>query len=178
MDLLESAKHLHPRLKEYWSNQKTRQDTQRHMATFMMLCGFAIEDLLKATIILVKRKALEDEIDRTSGLPDSLKTHKLNALASEAGLEQELKPYHDLLERLTRAATWQGRYPCPIFPEHWEMKDPFGVAGDQWVPMNSYCSKDPDGILEIVSRIVKTMNAQPPPPPYAPPAAGVASGEA
>ena len=165
MDLIESAKFLHPCVQQYWNDKASRKDTERHLSTFMMLCGFAIENLLKALIVLIRHDSIEKEIDSAPIFPDMLATHQLSILVKDAGLEAEMNVHIDLLERLTRAAIWRGRYPCPIRAEQWEMPDPFGMAGRGWVPMNSYNSKDPDDVMGIVNTIVAKMNAQPSPSP-------------
>jgi hypothetical protein len=90
------------------------RDEFRLISPFLLLCGLAIENFLKA--IIVKR-----EFGRQDGrpdpnapttLPNHLNTHDLCALAQRALLEVSAHEQRILL-RLTHYVEWAGRYPIP-----------------------------------------------------------------
>lgn len=98
-----------------WNETKDRKGVKSDeiLSIYLMLVAFAVENLLKAQLVRKYYDAFKEEFDSSGKLPALLKSHKLFSLAKKAdlsiGLEEE-----DLLRRLSRAATWSGRYPLPI----------------------------------------------------------------
>ena len=66
---------------------------------YWMLCGMSIELLLKALIVAQQQ--------------DPGKTHKLKQLAIKAGLQLDRRQ-QGLLDILSEAVIWYGRYPVPL----------------------------------------------------------------
>ena len=78
-----------------------------------MLISFAVENLLKAAAVTRKGIEYMDRFQSTGKFPAELKQHDLVKLAKLLDLEVN-QDEEDLLRRLTRAATWFGRYPAPV----------------------------------------------------------------
>ena len=74
----------------------------------LMLMGFALEVLFKGILV-----ARDPSLAGEGRLNGSLKSHDLIALREAVGLDL---PAHEaqLLERLSEAAIWMGRYPVPV----------------------------------------------------------------
>ncbi len=80
-------------------------------ATYFMLVAFAVEDMLKAYLVREKKVEFQSEITKTGSLPERLQTHDIAKLMTECGLP--IAQFEQLAHRLSRAATWFGRYPVP-----------------------------------------------------------------
>ncbi len=79
-------------------------------AVFLMLCGFAAENYLKARLVSLNAW---NETSIGNSLPSSLKSHNLRSLANAVGVK--LAPEElDLIDRLSEYAVWAGRYPSPV----------------------------------------------------------------
>lgn len=84
-------------------------------SSYLMLVGFAAENLLKAAIVKADPDRIRKEAATRKRLPKILHTHDLYELAKRAGLQ----PSHRMETRLRRfahIATWSGRYPLPVLP--------------------------------------------------------------
>ena len=123
-DLLESANLIEPKVVELWENYRgnLNGETQEHMpdhyiGTYFMLIAFAVENLLKASIISVNSINYKREFTETFKFPKDLQSHDLVKLAkkAEVGFSRDEE---DLLRRLTRSAIWFGRYPVPLKYKH------------------------------------------------------------
>src|SRR6266496_230466 len=88
---------------------------------FLMLAGFALENLFKAHIVLThpelfqKRGSPKTESSGATSrrdLPDFLLSHNLVTLAAKTPIRLS-KVEKNLLRHLTAAAVWWGRYPVP-----------------------------------------------------------------
>lgn len=125
-DLLASAALLEPEVRKVWKNlreyhaQKVHKTSDkvslipdRHIAIYLMLVAFAVENLLKASVVRDKKLEYEREFERSGSLPKELKSHDLTDLARRAGLRFDIAE-EDLLRRLSRSAMWFGRYPVPL----------------------------------------------------------------
>ena len=79
---------------------------------YLMLIGFAAENLLKAAIVKSDPETIRDRAEKRGGIPKELRTHDLYKLAISAGLKpSELMEMR--LRRFARIASWSGRYPLP-----------------------------------------------------------------
>jgi len=132
--LLEAAKLLEPKLDEFWSgathhawSDSWRGWADEFVAIYFMLSAYAIENLMKARIVRSGRAQLAEEFQRRCRLPSVLKTHDLCKLAICSGNVGLAEGYEDILKRLTRSATWYGRYPVPLAPRGLE---PFSRSSD------------------------------------------------
>jgi len=90
-----------PRLPIFWSSNIER-----------MLMGFSIENLLKALILMVPEQA-EQAFSKDGNLRWSVKSHDLNKLSKEAGIDVAPEEAQ-LLDVLSTCSTWAGRYPLPM----------------------------------------------------------------
>jgi hypothetical protein len=89
-------------------------DELRLIAPFLLLCGLALENFLKA-LIVKQRFARQDgrpDPQAPTALPDYLNTHDLCDLANRASFEVSAHDRRTLL-RLTHYIAWAGRYPIP-----------------------------------------------------------------
>jgi len=120
MDLLE------PQIKNFWDalgigagivDRKNSEPAPEHrlINVHMMLAGFAIENLCKGYLAgrlsPKQRKKVKDGV-----LPKSLNTHKIVNLLART----KMKLCHrekDLIQRITNAIWWRGRYPSPTSHE-------------------------------------------------------------
>lgn len=120
--LMACAKALEPLLEDIWESHRAifRDKRAGHRlkpnvvnGPYFMLVAFAIENLLKARIVTKNAMAFREQFDLDNRFPKVLKGHNLYDLALRAGIEIT-KQEEDLLRRLTRNATWAGRYPVPL----------------------------------------------------------------
>jgi hypothetical protein len=125
-ELLAASKKLEPSIKRYWSAASENFQDGRYnvpmakprlylQMVYSMLVAYAIENLLKASLILQNEKQYRQEILNTSKLPEKLKSskHSLVKLAKDSNLHISIEETN-LLYRLSRNSHWQGRYPVPI----------------------------------------------------------------
>lgn len=124
-DLYESARKLEPAMEVVWDSYRARAknlsgplEPDHYNGPYFMLVSFAVENLLKAAAVSRNSFAYKERFRSTGKFPAELQKHDLVGLIHSLGLvvtqEEE-----DLLRRLTRGATWFGRYPAPL--KHSEM---------------------------------------------------------
>ena len=131
--LLEAANALQPRVDAAWSSRSRwasakgtlpfPSEADAPIAIQMMLYSFAIENLLKASLVSNKKVEYEHQLKANPVLPRELLTHNLVELAIKAkGASKVTAELGDddeeLLRRLTRRAEWYARYPVPARYEH------------------------------------------------------------
>lgn len=99
---------------------------------YRMLCGMSLELLIKAIIVARGKE------------PETI--HVLGKLATDAGIEGYTPEQRDLLQILTEAIFWDGRYPTPKKKAAWEKLSVLEKA--------RLCDKEPIGDtgLEILTR--------------------------
>ncbi len=103
-------------------NKKLKLSKYNHRLSFylediyFMLCGFAIENLLKAAIVKSNPQHIRDEAIRDKKLPKILNGHRLNILAQKASISFSVEQI-ELLQRIEDILVWAGRYPLPLKPE-------------------------------------------------------------
>ena len=129
--LLEAAGALQPMVDTAWSSRSRWASVKKSVpfpseadapiAIQMMLYSFAIENLLKASLVSHKKVEYEHQLKERSVLPNELKEHDLDKLAikakeaarAAAELDDEDE---ELLRRLTRRAVWSARLPRTCAP--------------------------------------------------------------
>jgi hypothetical protein len=158
VQLLNAAELLEPKVREFWAHpdpcswsNSWRGWADEFVAIYFMLVAYAIENLLKGRIIRANSKALRSEVEVHLRMPDTLKTHDLCALAKQAGKAGLASGYADILKRLSRSATWYGRYPVPIRPQGLE---PFTQTSEgEHISLTHYSSSDLHEIRRVVTEL-------------------------
>ncbi len=121
-DLLQSAKLLRPRALAAWRSwqahsrdRSVNPELDHYTATYLMLFAYAVENLLKGSLVAREGPALRsDPKFRQRGLlPAVLRGHNLLDLALRLNLQLDPREREALL-RLERSAVWAGRYPVPL----------------------------------------------------------------
>jgi len=84
------------------------------LATYNLLLGFVIENLLKGLIVKQKYDELASLLKTKPNLPGLLNGHNLPRLAEQAKLVDLTAVEKELLHRLSKTVLWCGRYPVPI----------------------------------------------------------------
>jgi hypothetical protein len=159
-DFLATVACLTPRIESAWqSHAEGRPPTTRFddvYGSYFMLVAFALENLAKAVIVHRRRGEWRPE---TTELPACLKTHKLPDLLEEIGLKWD-RWYFGVLERLTRASMWAGRYPVPARAEQLNRSHEVGVM------LGFYCAddvRDLHRLVGVVQSLVSRELGDPPP---------------
>lgn len=112
---------------------------------YMMLAGFAIENLAKAMII----EGGSFSPTEREGLVKELTSHDLLGLLDDAGVAlTEDETY--LVERLETFLRWAGRYPIPLTVE---ASLPRTHPRGGWGPLTNFTSTDVDAIEALVARV-------------------------
>ena len=145
-DLFAVACHLEPNAMEYWGTAGEQKRTAaRFYRVYMMLTGFAFENVFKALIVHRQHEDLDRAYQAKPsklGLPRVLLSHDLLLLAPEAGLEVTEDRVRDFLARLSRYVEWQGRYPGPVKPERLRMKDILNLDPEHLVCIETFFNGD------------------------------------
>ncbi len=158
VQLLEAARQLEPKVREFLANlgsprwsESWRGWADEFVAVYFMLAAFAIENFLKARIIRENLDRFQVEVDSKHRIPSDLRTHNLLNLAVNAGKPDLARGHADILKRLTRSATWYGRYPAPTTAEG---LDPFTESPDgEPISLTHYSSRD----LEEIERVIAAL---------------------
>jgi hypothetical protein len=79
---------------------------------YMLLIGYATENLLKAILVVQKPSTSE----KTAGKLKVIKTHDLGRLCDMCAIAL-CQEERDMLDRMTRYVEWLGRYPVPLKAE-------------------------------------------------------------
>ena len=124
--LLASARVLWPVIEQGFqergapgANAEAGLEGLRHRGPFLVLAGLAIENMLKALIVLDHNK--RQQATGRADPPTIVKTHKLLPLARLANVPIDGWA-EKLLDRLTMFVYWGGRYPIPLEESAYEIK--------------------------------------------------------
>lgn len=148
--LMSAAERLAPDIEQFWHRLDELDEGatfslsdmvgSQYQNIFMMLYGFAIENLCKAHVVTKLSK--DERSPLNSGkLPNRLNTHDLEDLVTRGvGLAVD-NGEKELLKRLKATVTWAGRYPVSTGPgnqKKHEIKEqllaiPQGLRGDDLV---------------------------------------------
>jgi hypothetical protein len=106
-------------LNEAWTNVYVSPFARRMirdaLPVYLMLAAYAVENLLKALLVLKNRDDHTAHVTTKHELPPQLKSHDLVRLADASGAIATAYAYRrELLQRLARSAVWYGRYPVPL----------------------------------------------------------------
>ena len=125
--LLEAARVLEPKLREFWNVVLTNAKEGRYNkggappnpppsdlhGPYFILVSYALENLFKALIIRDRSDEIRSQFIQTGGLPSLIKKHDLIRLSKEANIKMDIKE-EDILIRLSRQSKWKSRYPVPV----------------------------------------------------------------
>lgn len=171
--LVKAAMALQPQVDELWKNLRTHARDKSvsfisdvpHRIQLMMF-SFAVENLMKAFLIRERKDEYMARMRAKPKLPNELKTHDLVKLATVVG---EMRPRfklafdrdrEELLRRLTRRATWSGRYPVPLDYTRLTAKTRFrdGTFGILSYKMSS----DPQDAVRLVNELSLVLELRQP----------------
>ncbi|VVB63372.1 Uncharacterised protein [uncultured archaeon] len=117
----------------------------------LLLAGFAIENQLKGIIFSKNPELLSENLE----LNKQYTRHELNKLYCAAGFAKNINEIDSatriLLDRLTKAIVWQGRY---TFPLHFE-----NFRGNRTIPCNP--QKEMDDLLKLYNKLDNTLSQIP-----------------
>ena len=117
-DLTSAADRLAPDIEAFWESLASSEDSlplsvfsgSRYQNIFMLLYGFAIENLCKGHAVK-ELSPKEQQTVKRGKLPKRLKTHDLVNLVTK-GIGLTIDDHEkELLKRLKKAVKWAGRYP-------------------------------------------------------------------
>lgn len=117
--------------------------------TYLLLGGYALENLLKAALIQRYRPKYKDSYAEKKTLPEELKKHDLYSLGVRAGLRLTLSD-ETFLRRLTQAVEWYSRYPVPSKPEGFMVM----FSDRKTYNLRSINGDDPERFEAFVARIL------------------------
>jgi len=118
--LIEAAGDLESSVRQAWIDLMRWYQARAEVVTpssgvfpiYFMLLGFAVENLIKARLLMDNQVEFDRHVEEHGLLPDELKSHDLVGLANRVGWKYAIEE-EDLLRRFTRCAIWSGRYPIP-----------------------------------------------------------------
>jgi hypothetical protein len=161
-ELLIMAKVHIPFIKTYWSETPQKKALQPHCHAYMMLMSFALENLIKGVLLISDHEECLIQYDgkKLFGKDGLLQSHDLMELLGRIEFESPKgemvnfkvanKDTQELLQRLTRCAIWESRYPAPTKPCGLDASDIFGL-GEGFIPVSMFKSGD----VENSSRVFK-----------------------
>lgn len=114
MELLEPHVLAYWQSMYHWSKGTMMFREHAFTALYMMLAGFAIENLCKGFAVNKLTFKERDDVKKAGRLPSRLEGHNLLTLVKDIGLSIDLQE-EELLQRMKRAAVWFGRYPVPKY---------------------------------------------------------------
>ncbi|MBM4330510.1 MAG: hypothetical protein FJ117_04655 [Deltaproteobacteria bacterium] len=162
--LLEVAALFQEKIKDTWANWSSgrKPEASDHFITiYFMLTSYALENLFKALIVLRKRTDLEKKLRFKLELPSEVKGHDLYRFAQTCGFDPLNAGDEELLRKLSRSATWYGRYPIPMKPHEFET---IFISRDEIEPeliiTSSYASSDVKEIEKWVEELNTSLNEE------------------
>jgi len=156
-NLVACAKLMEPAIEQLFATYRQHSvDTSvpllpdHYTKSYLMLMGFAIENLFKAVIV---RRDGHGSPDKTKML-GKLKDHDLLRLAQEANFQFD-RDGEDLLRRMTRCTVWEGRYPVPT---SWDKGRNTQVFSDgESFSVAFFAGNDPQRIDKLINELRKNL---------------------
>ncbi len=122
-------------------------------AVYMMLIGFALENLFKAYFIRKNRDSINQSIKGSGKIPKVIKKHDLRKLAElcEISLTDDMA---NLLDRITKHSIWRGRYHFPL-----DFETFYHLSPKNDIPSSGigYRSDDVQVIMATVESIAESL---------------------
>ena len=150
MNLVAAASVLEPALERFWEQKKMGSPSwdDGQIAIYFMLCAFALENLMKASLVerMIGKGSLSLE---TKSFPANLKGHDLMKLTQRCGKPELAAEHSSILQRLSRSAVWYGRYPAPISPN--DMNSVSSSPNGEIVGLRGYTSDDRDDVMYLLN---------------------------
>jgi hypothetical protein len=145
--LLEPAiEQLFATYRQHSANRAVPLVPDHYTKSYLMLMGFAFENLFKAVIV---RRDGRGSPDKTKMLA-KVKDHDLPRLAKDAGFPLD-REREDLLRRMTRCAVWEGRYPVPT---SWDKGRNTEIFSDgQSFLVAFFAGNDPERIDKLLNEL-------------------------
>jgi hypothetical protein len=138
-------------------------DVTAGSAIYLLLTGYAIENLIKG-IIYSKTPSMLEEDDKNLRLKKSLVNHQLANLYVEAGLATSRDTIdHDtkeLLDYLEEFITWRGRYNLPLNLQQAKNAKPLPLCINRGGELIS------DKINELIIQLISEIDKIPVPPTH------------
>ena len=152
--LTEAAAKLERSIARGWAEDaKSRRSIHALLPVYLMLTAYAVENILKATIIARAREELAGSLAKAHKLPERLRSHDLVDLARAASSHTLESPEtEELLRRMSRSAIWYGRYPVPLSSE--EFKPQKSASGELQF-LNHLSSRDVPAIKRILRSLLR-----------------------
>lgn len=117
----------------------------RSISTYMMLNSYAIEDILKAIIIIKNPNYINN-----GSIHDKLINHKLIKLTEIAEVKSFSQYEEDLLNRLSTFAIYAGKYPVPkSWTTHKDSLSEKGTGPHRTI----FMSHDLNDIIDIINKL-------------------------
>lgn len=173
-ELIQASKKLEPSIKRYWLNVYRYFDTAKGtynppqefsrkrllQATYFMLVAYAIENYLKAILVVENKEKYRQYILHTGNLPEDLKNngHDLNRLIKSSKLALT-EGESSLLTRLYRHSVWQGRYPVPVKAEDLNITATYNGKGFDKKAIGLW-SEDINELKILIRRVAKFTSAK------------------
>ncbi len=118
VDLFDCALVFEPMVAEFWKSSKSSRNSNRKFyQCYMMLASFAVENLIKALIILQNKENLKENVENQAKLPKLLNGHNLSLLCQRASIKVKDKDAKEFLQRMSDYAIWEARYSTPSHPD-------------------------------------------------------------
>lgn len=131
-------------------------DVSDFQFVYMMLVGFALENLFKGHLIKIDKVSLNESMRKSGRMPEILKTHDLRELAGLSGIDitGELG---NLLDRITKHSVWRGRYHFPL-----EFATFYHLTPKSDIPSSGvgYRSDDVEVIRKTIDSISQSLGFQ------------------
>jgi len=122
----------------------------RLLDTYLMLMGFAMENILKAIIVSQDPNAYKNKALRQKKLPADLDGHGLLELAASINFELDAEE-KSVLGRLEDHLVWAGRYPVPTKPSSYDHA--FAIPSRTSSLFRMYTNTDIHTVKHIIERL-------------------------
>ena len=132
-------------------------EAHHFQAVYLLLVGFAIENLLKGHLLSKGKDSFYEGILKTGRFPQSLdRRHDLVSLARSCGFESTNEELISL-QRLAKHSRWIGRYPFPM-----DYREHFTLSSTNKVPTTgkAWSSKEIETINALVRTFCSKLNIQ------------------
>jgi hypothetical protein len=160
--LLEAAALFQEKIKDSWTDWTSGRKSEasdHFISIYFMLTSYALENLFKALIVLRKRTDLEKELREKPKLPSQIDGHDLYCFAQTCKFSPLDADDEELLRKLSRSATWYGRYPIPTKPDKFETTF---ISEDETelIFLSSYATTDVQEIEKWVEKLKTSLNEE------------------